>query len=141
MIKSTGGTTTKNNVAYLLAGRESFCPSVLYGIGKTGFQVANNKSKEFTNALYGAVHAFWGFNSSSTASFITENLWTTIGIVGTLNGKGMITSLDILSATTELTFSLIAGTTAIFTDTTHCTVGVCNVKGPTGGIAQFKGLT
>jgi len=73
-------------------------------------------------------------------TLLTLSVWTHCVVVGTLKGKGIYTSINVTAAAASLTFGVIAGASAIFSNATACTSGVCLVKAPTGGIAQFKGL-
>lgn len=133
-------TANASNVAYLFSGREMYSPSWLLGIKKNDQSTAPN-AKEFPLATYGSTLSFHGYNATSTTTLTTGAVWTHVVVAGTLKGKGIYTSVVVTLSTTSLTFGTIASTTAIFTNTTYCTSGVCLVSAPTGGIAQFKGLT
>lgn len=54
--------------------------------------------------------------------------------VGNLGGKGIIGSGTVSGPTLTLS-------TSVMSDTTYCASGVCSIDPPTGGVAQFKGLS
>ena len=54
--------------------------------------------------------------------------------VGNLAGKGILGFGTVSGPTLTVSSSTL-------TDTTYCSSGVCSYSPPTGGVAQFKGLT
>lgn len=131
------------NFMFLMSGKAEYCDSNIFGIKKATMVDASVLGTPLPKATVGTVRAFWAFCAACTSAVYTADYWDQAALVGTKDGKGVITSVAITNASAGNDITIAAPSSNIFSNTTWCTLatGYCAVKGPTGGIAQFKGLT
>jgi len=129
-------------IVFLLASRELYAPSYIVGLKFSDYTTEN--AVELASATYGSSRAFYGFTKAATDAFAYTSLWDHIIIVGTLQGKGMYTSISITPNATAPATSVLGAAASysgyFLTDSTNCSSGICTVTAPTGGVAQFMGL-
>ena len=117
----------------LLTSGEFYSDSYIVGLTTTAW--ATEVVRNLAKASYGSIHAIYGADvSQATDSNLVTSAWDGMAFVGNLKGKGIL-GFGTVSGPT-LTVS-----TSVLTDTTYCSASVCSYSAPTGGVAQFKGLT
>jgi len=119
----------------LLSGSEFVADSYLLGISTT--TSTGMTEKKLVKGTWGQVNSFMGLNYTDTDdTALTTSAWTHIVWVSTLGSKSRAgtATLSTITATID---------TDYWTDTTNrfdTGLGI-NINAPSGGIAQFKGLT
>ena len=89
--------SVKRNWAFLLSSMEEYGSSSLYGVKQV--TMATSTGEEFLKASFGSIRAFWPYNSTATDALVTSSYWNYATVVGTFEGKGIISSIPITNTT------------------------------------------
>jgi len=123
------------NVVIIIASHELYYNSLLVGIDDANYSTTGTLVT-FSNDTYGSLHYFFGMAAGNNVSNLTATAWDLIVLSGTKNGKGIVLTAGYTSGSF---IGVYPPATLIFTD--NAVSGIVRIDAPTGGVAQFKGLT
>lgn len=109
-------------------------------VGFVGDKMETATVLAVTVGTYGSVRAFYAYCKACTDSDLITSPWDELAFVGRLNKLGTIGSASIVPGVATAA-PIVALITSVFTDATDASSGVVQIKSPTGGVLQFKGLS
>ena len=120
------------NITLVISSNELYWKSYLVTL--TGTNLVTDDTAVIENATYGVITACYGVALTNAVANLSATAWSKLFLTGHKQGKGIMTTADYTGAT-----NTFPSATAVFTD--NATSNVVTINAPTGGIAQFKGLT